>query len=222
MQLRGRRLSCNIYTIRQRWPVSAQGLSKITSAIASRSRFLFPDDVEMPRRLFKKIQKRMPDKGKLSTEWYLRPFNALLHDPGLWSVHRRGVTKAVAIGLFFAMLPIVGQMALAALVALWVRVNLPVAVAFTWVSNPLTYVPIYYPSYKLGALLLGVPRHDSGDIPVSIDWIASELATIWKPLFLGSGLVAVVVAAIGFTALNLTWRLAALNRLKRRRRRAAG
>jgi len=175
----------------------------------------------MPRRLFRKIQQRMPDKGKMSTHWYLRPFNALLHDPGLWSIHRRGVTKAVAIGLFFAMLPIVGQMALAALVALWVRVNLPVAVAFTWVSNPLTFVPIYYPAYKLGALLLGIPHQDPGDIPMSIDSLASELALIWKPLFLGSGIIAVVIAAAGFTALNVAWRLAAFNRLKRRRRRTA-
>jgi len=163
----------------------------------------------------------MPDKGKMSAEWYLRPFNALLHDPGLWSIHRRGVTKAVAIGLFFAMLPIVGQMALAALVALWVRVNLPVAVAFTWVSNPLTYVPIYYPAYKLGALLLGIPQENSGDNPMSIDWLWSELVTIWKPLFLGSGILAVVTAATGFAVLNLAWRLTAFNRLKRRRRRTA-
>jgi len=163
----------------------------------------------------------MPDKGKMSAEWYLRPFNALLHDPGLWSIHRRGVTKAVAIGLFFAMLPIVGQMALAALVALWVRVNLPVAVAFTWVSNPLTYVPIYYPAYKLGALLLGIPQENSGENPMSIDWLWSELVTIWKPLFLGSGILAVVTAATGFAVLNLAWRLAAFNRLKRLRRRTA-
>ena len=163
----------------------------------------------------------MPDKGKMSTEWYLRPFNALLHDPALWSIHRRGVTKAVAIGLFFAMLPIVGQMALAALVALWVRVNLPVAVAFTWVSNPLTYVPIYYPAYKLGALLLGIPHENPGDSLMSLDWLWSELVTIWKPLFLGSGILAVVTAATGFAVLNLAWRLAAFNRLKRRRRRIA-
>lgn len=175
----------------------------------------------MPRRLFKRIQKRMPDKGKLSTEWYLRPFNALLHDPGLWSIHRRGVTKAVAIGVFFAMFPIPGQMMLAALVALWVRVNLPVALAATWVSNPLTYVPIYYPAYKLGAYLLGMPHQVSGDTPISIDWLASELATIWKPLFLGSGIIAVVAAGAGFAALNLAWRMAAFNRLKRRRQRAA-
>ena len=176
----------------------------------------------MPRRLFKKIQKRMPDKGEFSTEWYLRPFNALLHDPGLWSIHRRGVTKAVAIGLFFAMLPIVGQMALAALVALWVRVNLPVAVACTWVSNPLTFVPIYYPAYKLGALLLGMPEQDPGTDLLSIDWLWSELVTIWKPLFLGCGIVAVLSAAAGFAALNLAWRMAAMNRLKRRRRRISG
>lgn len=173
----------------------------------------------MPRRLFKQLQKHLPGKGELSTEWYLRPFNVLIHDPALWSVHRRGVTKAVAIGLFFAMLPIVGQMVLAALMALWVRVNLPVAVAATWVSNPVTFVPIYYPAYKLGALLLGVPHQEPQDIPISMDWLLSELATAWKPLFLGCGIFAIVIPVVGFLILNLAWRYTSLYRFKHRRRR---
>lgn len=173
----------------------------------------------MPRRLFKQLQKHLPGKGELSTEWYLRPFNVLIHDPALWSVHRRGVTKAVAIGLFFAMLPIVGQMVLAALMALWVRVNLPVAVASTWVSNPVTFVPIYYPAYKLGALILGVPHQEPQDVAISMDWLLGELATAWKPLFLGCGIFAIVVPVAGFLILNLAWRYTSLYRFKHRRRR---
>jgi uncharacterized protein (DUF2062 family) len=175
----------------------------------------------MPKRLFKKLQKRMPGKGELSTEWYLRPFNAMLHDPALWSVHRRGVTKAVAIGLFFAMLPIVGQMALAALIALWMRVNLPVAVASTWVSNPVTFVPIYYPAYKLGASILGMPHRQPGNAPISMDWLLGELASVWKPLFLGCGIAAVVASTLGFLVLNLSWRYTSLYRFKHRRRPSA-
>ena len=173
----------------------------------------------MPKRLFKRLQKRLPDKGELSTEWYLRPFNIMMHDPALWSVHRRGVTKAVAIGLFFAMLPIVGQMVLAALLALWVRVNLPVAVATTWISNPVTFVPIYYPAYKLGAFILGVPHKEPQNVPISMDWLLGELATAWKPLFLGCGIFAVVVPVAGFLILNFAWRYTSLYRFKHRRRR---
>lgn len=175
----------------------------------------------MPRRLLKQLQKRMPAHGQMSKEWYLRPFNALLHDPGLWSIHRRGVTKAMAIGLFFAMLPIVGQMPLAALLALWFRVNLPVALTCTWVSNPITFVPIYYSAYKLGTVILGLPPETPVTEGFSVEWMWEELVTLWKPLYLGSGILAVVVSLLGFVTLNLIWRFTSIYRFKNRRRKAA-
>jgi len=172
----------------------------------------------MPRRLLKRLQKKMPGKVELSREWYLRPFNALLHDPALWSLHRRGVTKAVAIGLFFAMLPIVGQMVLAGLLALWIRVNLPVAIISTWVTNPVTFVPVYYSAYKLGAVLLGQPAPAPERQAISVELITSQLAAGWKPLFLGSALLAVVVAVLGYLILNMIWRITLAYRFRNRRR----
>lgn len=160
----------------------------------------------------------MPGKGELSREWYLRPFHALMHDPALWSLHRRGVTKAVAIGLFFAMLPIVGQMALAALLALWIRVNLPVAVISTWVTNPVTFVPVYYSAYRLGAMLLGMPTHPPTEAGITMQWVTDQLAMTWKPLMLGSALLAVAIALLGYFSLNLAWRISLAYRFRHRRR----
>ena len=46
-------------------------------------------------------------------------------------------------------------MLLAALIAIWLKVNLPLSVALVWVSNPITMGPMFYFAYKLGALLMG-------------------------------------------------------------------
>ena len=49
--------------------------------------------------------------------------------------------------------------ALAALLALLFRVNLPVAALVTLYSNPLTIGPLYWLAYKLGSLLTGGNGH---------------------------------------------------------------
>ena len=50
-----------------------------------------------------------------------------------------------------AFLPVPFQMVLAALGALWRRVNLPLAVALICITNPLTMAPAFYLCYKVGA-----------------------------------------------------------------------
>lgn len=71
----------------------------------------------------------------------------------------------MAVGAFFAMLPAPGQTIGAGLIAYFTRVNLPVAVAATWISNPLTMPLCIYVQYRLGSLILGhwqaeIPTHD--------------------------------------------------------------
>ena len=60
-----------------------------------------------------------------------------------------------ALGVFLAFIPVPIQMLIAAPLAFLFQVNLPVALAATWVSNPLTLAPILLLAYKVGSLLLG-------------------------------------------------------------------
>ena len=67
---------------------------------------------------------------------------------------------AFSLGLFVAYLPFPGHMLIAGLSALALRVNIPVAVASVWVSNPATMVPMFYAAYEVGRRLLRLdPSH---------------------------------------------------------------
>ena len=79
----------------------------------------------------------------------------------LWIPHRDGVANGVTIGVFFSMLILMPfQMLVAALVAMRAKANIPMAMAFCWISNPLTIAPLLWLQCALGNWLrtdLGVP-----------------------------------------------------------------
>ena len=171
----------------------------------------------MHRKLLRNI---LPRRHQLADRWYLRPLRALTTDPALWALHRKAVARAFAVGLFVAALPIPGQVVLAALIAAFWRVNLPVALATVFVTNPLTMVPIFLFAYRLGAGILGVnPAPFS--IELSFDWLSTRLTEYWEPLLLGCLLLGALAASIGYLVANLAWRGAVALSMRRRRIRLA-
>lgn len=112
----------------------------------------------MPRKWFKKY---LPSAETIHANRWLAWLAPWLGDPHLWTLHRRTVARAVAIGLFAGLMPGPTQMPTAALLALWWRVNLPVALATTLYTNPLTVVPLYLLAYEYGALILHRPTSPS-------------------------------------------------------------
>jgi len=169
----------------------------------------------MPRRFFRKFAvKRERFRGK----WYLAPFDHLLHDPNLWGIRRRTVVPAFALGLFIAYLPFPGHILGAALLALALRINIPIAALTTLVSNPLTMGPMYFTAYQLGLNLLGwEPRPI--EFELTIDWLQHQFVTIWQPLLLGCVLLGTVLALTGYVALDLLWRASLADYLAAKRRR---
>jgi uncharacterized protein (DUF2062 family) len=65
------------------------------------------------------------------------------------------VCRGLAVGMFWAFIPMPFQMAPAALFAWFTRANLPLALLCVWISNPLTYAPIVFLEYKIGVFLGG-------------------------------------------------------------------
>ncbi len=108
----------------------------------------------MPRRL---LQRYLPHPDTLRRQRSLRFMGQLIGNPSLWMLSRRSVANAFFVGLFCALLPIPGQMALAALGAWFLRANLPLSVGLVWITNPLTMPLIFYGNYRLGAWLLDGP-----------------------------------------------------------------
>ncbi len=65
-------------------------------------------------------------------------------------------SRGIAAGVFSGCFPLFGLQTLFSIVlARIVRGNQLLAAAGTWVSNPLTYIPIYWFNYQIGCLILG-------------------------------------------------------------------
>lgn len=169
----------------------------------------------MPRRFFRRFAVK---RKHLSDQWWLAPFDHLLHDPKLWGISRRNVVPAFALGLFVSYLPFPGHMLTAGLLALVLRVNIPVAVAGVWVSNPLTIYPMFRLAFEVGRHLLRMPPAPF-EFELSVDWVLDGFVYVWQPLLLGCILLGSILALIGFVSLDLLWRASISDYLARRRKR---
>jgi uncharacterized protein (DUF2062 family) len=171
----------------------------------------------MPRRVFKRLSRR---RHAWRSQWYLKPFRSVLADSVYWSLNRRSVTRAFGIGLFIAFVPLPIHFALAVGAALALRINLPVAVAAVFFTNPLTVVPLYFLAYWVGSKLLGlalVPFR----FELSWAWLISDLHVIWKPFLLGCFVLGLATAVTGYVLLGSIWHLSLVLRYRRRAREAS-
>ena len=166
----------------------------------------------MPRRFFRRFSLK---RERLVQQWYLAPFKHLLQDPALWGIRRRNVVPAVAMGLFVAWMPFPGHMLVSTLLAIAIRINVPVAVLACLVSNPLTMGPMYYFAFRFGAWLLGTePRPFQFDL--SIAWMRDGLVYVWNPLLLGCVLLGAASAIVAYVTLDLLWRASVAKHKKQR------
>ena len=76
---------------------------------------------------------------------------ALITDHGAVS---EAVARAMAVGLFAAFIPIPLQMLLAAVLAITVRGNMPIAISLVWLTNPITMPVVFICTYMTGAWLM--------------------------------------------------------------------
>jgi uncharacterized protein len=118
--------------------------------------------------------------------------------------------------MFCGLIPGPLQMLGAGIAALFLRVNLPVALLTTLYTNPVTIVPLYLVAYKIGSFVFGVT---SGREPAPPpEWVWSELASTLKaysewmlslgaPLALGVLLLATILAALGYMVVRVAWNI---------------
>ena len=156
----------------------------------------------MPRRFFRKFTVK---RHEFRERWFLAPFRHLMHDHRLWSVRRKNVVPAVALGTFVAFLPFPGHPVWATFAALGLRINIPIAALTTFISNPLTMGPMYFFAYRFGAWLLGVEQQ-AVEMEMSFDWVTHTFVYIWQPMLLGCVLLGLAAAVISYVTLDLLWR----------------
>lgn len=163
------------------------------------------------------LKRHLPNKEKLQAHGSLNFLAEHLHDPNIWHIHRRSSAGGAAIGAFCAFIPIPMQVVIAAVLAIFFRVNLPIAVVFTFISNPITIPPMFFYAHKLGSWLLGI-QHEAVKFKFSWDWFISTFVDIWQPLLLGCFVLASLNASVTYSLVRLIWRYTAINKWLNRKK----
>ena len=159
----------------------------------------------------------------------------VLNDPRLWRVSRRGIALGVALGIFFGLLVPLAQIPISAAAAVALRANLPVAAAATFVTNPVTFGPVYYGAYRLGKVILGEKPATEAEVlavlakvqdqPVQANGFIDHMRRAWqrlkstgKPLVVGLAVVATVSGLTAYFVISGVWILKTRWTRKRRLR----
>jgi uncharacterized protein (DUF2062 family) len=166
------------------------------------------------RNLFKRY---LPEKEHFHKQGGMHLLSDYLHDPNIWHVHKRSSAGGAAIGVFCAFIPFPIQMLSSAALAILFRMNLPIAVLFSFISNPITIPPLFFFAYRLGVNILGLQEKDV-HFSFSLDWISNTLVHIWQPLLLGCFIMATISSITTYFLIRLIWRISAINKWENRRK----
>jgi uncharacterized protein (DUF2062 family) len=174
----------------------------------------------MPRQ---RLRRLLPDREQILANRFVRWLGPRLHHPRLWHWSRRGVALGVALGVFFGLLIPVAQIPVSAAAAIALRANLPAAAVSTLVTNPVTFAPIYYAAYRVGALITGdtvIPAREvleGRELPEDAG-LPERIRALGTPLLAGLAVMAALCGLLAYLLISLTWRLW----VWRRRRRGPG
>jgi uncharacterized protein len=181
----------------------------------------------MPRKFFRRF---LPDGDKVRDHKHLAWLGRWLQHPNLWHLNRDSVAGGFAIGLAAGLVPGPLQMLTAALLAVYLKRNLPVALVTTLYTNPFTIAPIYLLAFGYGRLLLGANHQPAAVEPFEWDWahwidslraLAEWTFALGKPLAFGLAALALTLAAAGYFAVQVAWRLYVIRAWRSRQKRRA-
>ena len=159
----------------------------------------------------KRLRKRIPNRESIENNKYLRfILKRVGHKPYLWEFNRREVVMATWIGVFWAMVPMPFQMIPAVIMSVVFRANILVAIAWVWLSNPFTMLPIFYFEYYIGCNLMGIKFIDSL-VSANLQDILIHWQLVLIPLLLGSLIVGVISSLILASSIWLIYRLRNIN-----------
>jgi len=171
------------------------------------------------------IRLRMPTREEMAQNKYLRPIAHRFLTPELWRFTRRSVPRGVALGIFAGFIIPVGQIFLAAFMALPARANVPLSALVTFITNPFTFPFWAVVANKLGAFILKIDLAATGG--AAQDEITSGRWAWFLAMFEGVGVtvlvtifgfivLAVVGAAVGYLLAGVVWRFVVARKRRRR------
>jgi hypothetical protein len=177
----------------------------------------------MPRKFFRKY---LPSHESVRNNRHIARFGAFLQHPNLWHLNRHSVAGGVAVGMFSGLVPGPFQMLTAALLAVPLRVNLPVALATTLYTNPFTIGPLYVLAYLIGRLIMGgggaplspPPEMQWSQLGASIEAFLHWTLSMGTPLAVGLVALALGLAALGYACVQIGWRAYVIMAWRKRRK----
>lgn len=112
------------------------------------------------------------------------------------------IARGMAAGVFAGSFPLMGlQIIIGVAIAAIVRGNKAIAAASTWISNPLTYVPLFWLNFQIGRWLLRFPPTTELSIGSS-SWhwntFMSMGVQVFFSLMVGSLVVGLAASVVGY------------------------
>lgn len=161
------------------------------------------------------IRKHTPTREEMAQNKYLAPIAHRFLAPELWRFTRRSVPRGVALGVFAGFIIPVGQIFLAAFLALPARANVPLSALVTFITNPFTFPAWAVVANRLGSFILKIDQQATGG--AAREEMASGRWAWLIDLFEGAGVtvlvtvfgfivLAIVGAAIGYLLASFIWR----------------
>jgi hypothetical protein len=174
------------------------------------------------------VLSHVPTRETIHANRLLRPVAHRILLPALWRFNRRSVPRGMALGLFVGILIPFAHSAVAALTAVFVRANVPMAIATTWVSNPATWIIIFPSAYKIGEALLhadaqtGIAPMTTAMQETEMDHLLTQITGKGIDTALGLFVIATVLASLGYLASSFGWRWWIMRKRRARLARARG
>lgn len=166
----------------------------------------------MKGRLAAWMRGHIPTREQLERNRWVRPFAHIVLRSDLWSFNRRSVPRGVALGLFVGVMIPLAHFAVATFVAVFVRANIPAALAATFIGFPVIYVALVALAYKLGKLVLhldamtGVQPIGEAMQQTQTDHLLQQMTGAGLETAFGLFVIATILASVGFLATSLFWR----------------
>ena len=105
--------------------------------------------------------------------------------------------KGLAIGVFSGCFPFFGfQTLIGVFFAKLAKGNIVLAAIGTWISNPFTYIPLYYFNYKVGSIFFNNSSNEIIEKSFVIDDLWTQGRIFSLKLILGSACVGLLLALI--------------------------
>jgi hypothetical protein len=170
------------------------------------------------------LKHHIPTHESIEANRFLRPVAHRILVPSLWRFNRRSVPRGVALGVLAGILFPFAHMALAAILALPLRANVPTAVGTTLINNPVTFLPLLAAGLKVGNWILQVDRQLPGapiatNVHANVSWL-HWLAQGSAATIVGLTVIAVCLSIISYFVAGFLWRVRIARKWRRRHNKA--